>query len=294
MTVTIGVPFSRESRRDLEHSVRSVFAQSYSDWELVLVADGASPELVEHVRRIDDPRVRLVADGRSEGLASRLNQVANLTTTELLFRMDGDDVMHPDRVATQVRALEEDAAFSVIGSRAYVIDETGSLRGGFVNKPFPKTAREHMSGTAFIHPTVAGRTEWFLRHPYDPAMKRAQDRALWLSASSSSAFGRVESPLLFYRIGTKLTYSRYALSSHYDRRAIRTYGPGLVGYPQTAARLLLSILKQARYRASSIDTDQLYSRLLAPLSTSAWSDAENALAKSQASAVPGWDNGHVA
>lgn len=290
MTVTIGIPFANESRRVLEFSIRSVFAQSYSDWQLLLVADNASPQLVEHVRKINDSRVRLVADGRSEGLASRLNQIANLATTDILFRMDGDDVMHPDRISMQVSALDREPALDVVGTRAYVVDETGALRGGFVNKPFPRTPREHIRGTAYIHPTVAGRTDWFLRHPYDPVMKRGQDRALWLSASSSSNFDRVESPLLFYRVGTKLTYSRYALSSRYDRKAIRSYGPGLVGYPMTAARILLSLSKQARYRLPSIGADRLYERKLAPLSASAWSEAEQALAKSQAAVVPGWDD----
>lgn len=289
MTVAIGIPFANESRRDLECSVRSVFAQTHSDWQLLLVADNASKQLVDHARKIEDSRVSVVADGRARGLASRLNQIANLATTEILFRMDGDDVMHPDRVAMQLSALNHDPTLDVVGSRAYVIDETGALRGGFANKTFPQTPREHIRAAAFVHPTVAGRTEWFLRNPYDPAMKRAQDRALWLSTSSSSNFDRLDSSLLFYRVGTKLTYARYALSSHYERESIRSHGPGLVGYPETAARLLLSFAKQARYRLPSIGADDLYGRKLAPLSDLEWSEAELSLARSQAAAVPGWD-----
>lgn len=289
MTVTIGIPFSSESIRDLEFSIRSVFSQSYSDWKLLLVADNASKQLVEHVRRIDDPRVTLIADGRWEGLPTRLNQISRLATTEILFRMDGDDVMHPDRVATQVQALDSEPSFDVIGSQAYVIDESGALRGGYVNKEFPETPRAHMRGGAFIHPTVAARTEWFLRHPYDPTMHRAEDRALWLSASPSSRFARLESRLLFYRVGSRLSYARYAVSSRGDRKAIRTHGPGLVGYRETMMRLLTSRLKQARYLAVSLDSAGLYRRRLDPLDASATLVAERALALSQTATVPGWD-----
>ena len=61
-TVTIGIPFLN-ARRYLADAVRSVFAQTFADWELILIDDGSTDGSLDVVRNLHDPRVRIVSDG---------------------------------------------------------------------------------------------------------------------------------------------------------------------------------------------------------------------------------------
>src|SRR5213082_2006357 len=76
VSVTIGIPFLN-ARRYLEDAVRSVFAQTHGDWELLLIDDGSTDGSVAVVRHLDDPRVRVLSDGSNRGLSARLNQIAS-------------------------------------------------------------------------------------------------------------------------------------------------------------------------------------------------------------------------
>ena len=54
-TVTIGIPFLN-ARRYLADAVRSVFAQTFADWELILIDDGSTDGSLDVVRNLHDPR----------------------------------------------------------------------------------------------------------------------------------------------------------------------------------------------------------------------------------------------
>uniref|UniRef100_A0A7C5UV39 Glycosyltransferase n=1 Tax=candidate division CPR3 bacterium TaxID=2268181 RepID=A0A7C5UV39_UNCC3 len=55
-TVTIGIPFLNPGNLILE-AIQSVFAQTFADWELILVDDGSNDESLEIVQKIRDSRV---------------------------------------------------------------------------------------------------------------------------------------------------------------------------------------------------------------------------------------------
>src|SRR5512136_1054483 len=79
--VTVGIPFYNAGQT-LADAVRSVFAQTLTDWELILLDDGSTDRGLEFARSIDDPRVRVVSDGRNLRLAARLNQIAEFARAE--------------------------------------------------------------------------------------------------------------------------------------------------------------------------------------------------------------------
>lgn len=104
--ITIGIPFRNERPEHFQDAVRSVFSQNYSNWELILIGDGASDQLTNLAREIKDSRVMLTCHDRSAGLASTLNEIAAIASGELLFRMDADDIMHPEQLGHNRRSLQ--------------------------------------------------------------------------------------------------------------------------------------------------------------------------------------------
>jgi glycosyltransferase involved in cell wall biosynthesis len=173
--VTIGIPF-RNARRSLATAVRSVFAQTHHDWELLLIDDGSTDGSIEAVRRLADPRVRLLADGGHRGLCARLNQIAAMARGTYLARMDADDVMHPERVERQLALLQTDPSVDLVDTATFTMDDHLTPRGVRGDRPLDCRPESVLRDGLLIHPTVMGRAEWFRRHPYDPVFVRAEAR----------------------------------------------------------------------------------------------------------------------
>ena len=75
MKLTIGLP-TYNAGPYLPDALRSIFAQTYQDWELIVVDDGSSDGSLEILRSVRDPRVTVHHDDTNRGLPYRLNQIA--------------------------------------------------------------------------------------------------------------------------------------------------------------------------------------------------------------------------
>jgi glycosyltransferase involved in cell wall biosynthesis len=206
--VTIGLPVYN-CERYIEQTIRSVLAQDHGDWNLLVVDDGSTDRSCEIASSFSDKRIRILADGRNLKLNHRLNQIAALSETEFLFRMDADDIMHPERISATLAVLRNSPPETVAGTCAYVIgpeNEIVGLRRPRLGRGHPFTARH-----SFIHPTVASRTAWFRANPYSGNfnLHRAQDAELWVRTRQTSRFVNLERPLLYYRDSGKLEMANY-------------------------------------------------------------------------------------
>lgn len=90
----------------VEEAIQSVLKQTYRDFELLVVDDASTDDTLAHVRSIQDPRIRIAAFPDNVGLAENLNRGLGLINTELVARMDGDDIAEPDWLETGVHVLD--------------------------------------------------------------------------------------------------------------------------------------------------------------------------------------------
>jgi len=89
----------------LEDAITSVLAQSFEDFELLLMDDGSTDESMEVAREFRDKRIRIESQAENLGLIETLNRGIDMSRGSLLARMDADDVSHPERFAMQVDFL---------------------------------------------------------------------------------------------------------------------------------------------------------------------------------------------
>jgi glycosyltransferase involved in cell wall biosynthesis len=250
VAVTIGIPFLN-ARRSLTAAVRSVFAQTHPEWELLLVDDGSSDGSIDVVRRLDDPRVRLVRDGSHRGLCARLNQIAAMARGAYLARMDADDVMHPERIERQLALLGADPGVDLVDTATFTVDDDLTPLGVRGDRPLDCRPEAVLRDGLLIHPTVTGRAEWFRRNPYDPAFVRAEDRELWIRTRATTRFARLTEPLFFYREGPAGNLGNYLGTERTVRAILRRYGPPLVGTRRTRLLVMRSRLKSMAYRVGT-------------------------------------------
>lgn len=198
-TFSVGISFKNPGPA-FQLALDSVFAQTFQDWELILIDDGSTDESSRIASLICDPRVRLVRDGFNRNLNVRLNEMVGLARGRYFVRMDADDIMHPERLERQLAILTREGNNTVVGSAAYSIDYRSKvigIRAAPKGRPLRGFAARH----SFIHPTVAASVQWFRENPYSEnfLFHRSQDAELWCRTSARTRFVVMPEPLLFYR-----------------------------------------------------------------------------------------------
>ena len=188
MTLTIAIPFYN-ARPYLADAIRCVFAQTFTDWELILLDDGSTDGSLDVAKAVDDPRVRVVSDGRNLGLATRLNEVTRLADSDLIARMDADDLMSLRRLEVQYRVLAENPAIDLVSTGLLSLGSDGELVGRRgIDGGTPSFDDVLYQRRGVLHGSVVARREWFSRNPYNERLRQAQDVDLWLSAIAKGDF----------------------------------------------------------------------------------------------------------
>lgn len=165
-TVTVLMPF-RNAVPYLAAALRSIQAQTHPNWRLLAVDDASEDGGADVVRSFarEDARITLQTFPE-KGFAAALNQGLALAATEYVARMDADDLMLPDRLATQLDFMRRNPDLVVAACYVHYVNEKG-IRIGKGKSPFltrEKVFAEVRAGEliGFHHPTVILRREAIL------------------------------------------------------------------------------------------------------------------------------------
>lgn len=198
--VTVLLPV-HDGEAFVAEAVSSILAQTFRDFELLVIDDDSQDRSAEIVAGFDDPRIRLVRnEGRME-LIRTLNRGLDLARGKYVARMDADDVSLPQRLAQQVAFLDANAAVGACGSWVQTLCDGG----GNVWR-FPESSEDIrcrlLFDAALAHPSVCLRRAAFeaagLR--YDESARHAEDYDLWARASDAFPLANLACVLLRYRV----------------------------------------------------------------------------------------------
>lgn len=286
--VTIGLPVYNAAPW-LRDALRSVFAQSFADWELLVVDDGSRDGSLEIARRLRDPRVHVFADGRHRGLAARLNQIVAAAHGPLVARMDADDLLHPKRLERQISFLADNPRVDGVGCALVILDRQGRPWGlRRVPEEHAQICARPLHGIRLVHATLLARTEWLRRHPYDERNRDCEDWGLWYSSYASSTFANLSEPLYFYREFDSFTLGKYLRARRRLASFLWREGRARWGARKTAARCLGQYLRMGAYLAACGTglRDQLLRRRSRALSSAEVREFEAVLEAIRATPLP--------
>tara|TARA_B110000967_G_C18839609_1_gene538630 strand:- start:795 stop:1661 length:867 start_codon:yes stop_codon:yes gene_type:complete len=235
--VTVAIPFYN-AEKYLMDAIKSVFAQTYLNWELILVDDGSTDNSLSIANSIKDNRVSVYSDGKNKKLATRLNEIAHLAKYDFIARMDADDMMAPEKLEIQMKILQENSSLDLVTTGAISVRDDMSYighRGDSYNCVSLEDLAYKRKGV--LHAALLGRKEWFLRNPYNANLKVAQDFSLWVTAASKSDFNirGLKEPLYYYREEGNVKASKMLLVFLYERNLFKRHFKGIEKY-----RLLLT------------------------------------------------------
>ncbi len=161
----------------------TVLAQTFRDFELVIVDDGSSDETVDIVRAWAerDGRVRLVQNERNLGQTPSLNAGIECARGEWVARIDADDLWEPDKLAEQVAHVSAHPDVGLLGTWTKGFNEqTGQTSTAACPESDEEIKRVIWRYCPFVHSAVLVRRSLLDAHGvYDLHYQCAQDYDLW-------------------------------------------------------------------------------------------------------------------
>jgi len=203
--VTIGIPFYNNQDTLLD-SIKSIFAQTLQDWELLLVDDGSTDNSLQIAQSIDDPRVRVFSDGANKRLPARLNQIIEMAQGEYIARMDADDMCGTTRIEKQVELMKSQPDTDVTGTGICYLGRNDTPVGHWHAQPtHDKICRHKPYKAGLCHGSILAKKSWYEKNRYDESVVMGQDFNLFFRTYKHSTFANVLEPLYYYRLDQSFT-----------------------------------------------------------------------------------------
>jgi glycosyltransferase involved in cell wall biosynthesis len=186
----------------IAETVESILAQTYPDYEIIVVDDGSTDNTRDVLQRYED-RVRYVYQENS-GVGAARNRGLSLARGEYIAFLDHDDLWLPEKLETQMKILETRPEVGLVYSNCYHIDEAGTILGRYFDhiKPARGMVFHQLFMTNFIplltvlvrkavlDQVGTFRIGWSISEDYD----------LLLRVARKFILDYVETPLAKYRL----------------------------------------------------------------------------------------------
>ena len=190
--------------RYLAEAIDSVLAQTFADFELIILDNGSSDGSHEIARQYQsDPRVRLVLHTDNTAISRRFNEAVGLARGELVSFLYSDDYYLPTKLERQVQAFAKlDRSWAVVYCPAYGMNDVTGER--WIH-PCPKKSGPILkellrNGDAarinMLSPMV--RRECLVRYPFYEDLF-AEGEAWFFRAAMQHQFLYIDEPLLVLR-----------------------------------------------------------------------------------------------
>lgn len=227
--ISVVIPVHNGARW-LGETLRAIYAQSYPDFEIILIDDASTDGLNQVLDECHDPRLLAVHFQRNVGVSSARNQGIELARGRYIAFCDADDLCQPQRLERQRAFLESRPEIGLCGS-AFTCFDTQDRETVAHPQTDAEIRRALMWGNCFGLSTVMARTQVLKGCRFDPALSVAEDYELWtrVVASGVGAANLADS-LIRYRLHPQQA-SRHkgAQLDHVSRRVRALYCARLLG-----------------------------------------------------------------
>jgi glycosyltransferase involved in cell wall biosynthesis len=191
--------------RFLERTLKSVFAQTYSDYEIIVVDDGSTDETKDLISYWDEKVTYIYQPNQGPSAARNLG--VSKSTGELLAYLDADDAFYPEFLDKQVTFLDSHPECGIVHCKVTFMDENDRLISFDIRRKKPLSPIQGFCIMQLLEscniqlPSVVERRTCYDRvGGFDVRFRYAEDYLHWiLVALNGYAIGYTEEPLGMYR-----------------------------------------------------------------------------------------------
>jgi glycosyltransferase involved in cell wall biosynthesis len=185
-------------------AIESVLAQTFTDFELIIVDDGATDETAQIARAYaaEDSRIVVIRQ-QNAGLPAARNTAMRRATAEIFALLDSDDLWMPEFLDEQLAILRSRPEVDIVTGNAWTL---GGHLDGKPTRPWPDPRPQPCLATILSDEYAVFIMSVFRRRVYetvgefDELLRTNEDFDYWLRAALAGLrFTRNERPLGFYR-----------------------------------------------------------------------------------------------
>jgi glycosyltransferase involved in cell wall biosynthesis len=198
--VSVVIP-TRDRSRVVVDTVRLVLTQRRVELELIVVDDGSRDGAAEAVRALGDPRVTVLRNSASRGVAHARNRGIERATHPWIAFLDDDDRWSPDKLRVQLdRARAEDADFVYTAGLAVAADDGRVLWKAPAFSPAELRQSIRSRNVVFAGSSnVLARTELLRRlGGFDESLDHIADWDLWIRLTEAGRAAACAEALVAY------------------------------------------------------------------------------------------------
>ena len=243
--VSVIIP-TYNSSRTISKTLQSVFKQTYSDFEVLLINDGSTDHLMEVLKGFQDSRLQIL-NYENGGLSVARNRGIDRASGDYLIFLDADDLWSSDKLESHVNALDNarktNPKAGVVYSWSYFLDD--ETNACYINhpKPYEGDVLADILGSNFV---TSGSNPMITREAinsvgyFNDNFKGASDWDYWIRLARQWRYVLIPERQVFYR------QSRTSMSSNVPKmeqdqlRVINTIFPSLPSNLQPLKSIALS------------------------------------------------------
>jgi glycosyltransferase involved in cell wall biosynthesis len=192
-TVSICIP--TYNRMDyLKETLDSVVAQTYKDYEIVIVDDGSTDGTEDMIKNLDYPIRYCWQENRGDAAAR--NRLIELAQGEYISFIDSDDVLLPDAIERMVDAIKAESDDVVVYGSYFRIDQDGKICGRSRRRLYTGNITKYLFQDIFVHCCGSMLPKKLLdgAATFNSSLKVCSDYDLWLRLSMKHRFVALADP----------------------------------------------------------------------------------------------------
>jgi glycosyltransferase involved in cell wall biosynthesis len=184
-------------------AIESVFAQSFTDWELIIADDGSGPETRAYLESLTHPRVKVLWMAHTGKPPVMLNAALRVASGEFVAFLDSDDVWLPRKLELQVASLRRQPERRWSCTAFSLIDAAGRPpvppRAGWPAVSGQVRDRLFTDAVIAMPSVIATRSLLEQAGPFDEEFSMNYDGDLWLRFAQLSELDGIDEPLTLVR-----------------------------------------------------------------------------------------------
>ncbi|UBF25208.1 glycosyltransferase family 2 protein [Kovacikia minuta CCNUW1] len=198
--VSIIIP-AYNAMRYLPETIDSVLAQTFSNFEVLVVDDGSTDAIAEWVLQQTDGRLKLMYQKNQGQAAARNTGIAEAKGEYIAF-LDADDLWEASKLEKQVAYLDNHPTVGLVYTWIALADQAGNPTGRIVSSDAAGDVWEEIVEFNMVG---CGSTPVIRRHCFDvvgyfvPALSPSEDWDMWIRIAVQFPFGVIREPLVLYR-----------------------------------------------------------------------------------------------
>jgi glycosyltransferase involved in cell wall biosynthesis len=269
--VSVAIP-AYNGEAFIAEAVKSVLAQTYQDFELLVVDDRSTDATLDIVRGFSDPRISIAQNEDRMGIPANWNRCLTLATGELVCVFHQDDVMLPQNLEAKMSQFAADPGLSLVHSGAELLVEssTPTPPADWIERASEDFTVEGLEyfykllfrGNVICAPTVIARRQQLLDlGGFDEELGFTSDYEMWLKLCLQGKVSFLSRPLLRYRWHSRnashdFRYERGVDESLLAAQRAVDYFVKKKNRPTDGAILKSAITGIARHRRWSVELEQ--------------------------------------